>query len=535
MKDEQYIFKKFLAFRDSIDPECDPDITERYPQFVIYRYFNDENDDCYFCKCSACKEVYTVPKKQFRRDKIKHNAVGVCANCGESVKFIAAGKVPVSSYSCSHNFVVVNACDNDVYLSCVAIRQHFSDELGHDWDEISDCDVVYTVSEKQRYYLSADGALKWNATSPNVWTPVKRFSEPHFMSGGFSYSSCYYYTKTECLSDSFLRYCCVNELAEYMHEHHYGFPFVTYLHKAAKYPILEKLIKSGFEEIVARWLTNNNGPKVTFRLKAETVQKALGLNSEELAYIRSSDDTATTYRDYVDFRKKLKGTGSFFQRMEKFERFRGAVDNIVEVSRLTGLSHEKVMGYIGRQMNGQGANFCAISWKDYLGQCKRLDYDITDTAISKPKDLWESHDRLTKLVSNKEDAVLNTELVSRIERRRWLEYDSGRFVVIQPQTVGEIIVEGQRLNHCVGEYAEDHATGRTNIMFLRTKARPWKPFYTIEVDNLGHIEQCRGYGNNLFFKHGVPKPQEIKDFEAEYQKHLYRQFKKKLKKARITA
>ena len=30
---------------------------------------------------------------------------------------------------------------------------------------------------------------------------------------------------------------------------------------------------------------------------------------------------------------------------------------------------------------------------------------------------------------------------------------------------------------------------------------------------------------------GVPKPQEIKDFEAEYQKYLFRQFSKRLKKS----
>lgn len=528
MKDEQYIFDKFVSFCNSIDPELDDEIKGDFPQFVIYR---SDDDGFYYCKCSACRERYIVPKQTFRQEGIKHNSVGVCRECGEEVRYIAAGKIPVRSYNCSGSYVVINSVDGDVYLSCVNISQQFSDELGLDWDEISDYAVCYRVEEKQRYYLTPGAELKWNRTSTNVWTPVKRFSEPHFMSS-YGYSSWigYKYLGIERLRNSFLKYCCAEEFAEYLHDNRYEFPLITYLQKASRYPILEKLIKSGFEEIVARWLMND-GPRVTFKLRAKTIQKALDLNSDEMDYIRNSSNVADTYRSYLKFRSKLEVSGNFAQRVEKHERFGGTVDNIVEISRLTGLSHEKTMGYIGRQTNGQDTHACSTAWLDYLKQCVKLDYNVRDTATCKPRNLWEAHNRLTKLISNKENTEMNDALVSRINSRKWLEFESGRFVVIQSQSVGEIIVEGERLNHCVGGYVDDHATGKTNIMFLRTKARPWKPFYTIEVDDKGVIRQCRGYGNNIPSKHGVPKPQEIKDFEAEYQKYLFRQFNKRLKKA----
>lgn len=532
MKDEKYIFDKFVSFRDSIDPELDDgEIKGDFPQFVIYR---NNGEGFYYCKCSACRERYIVQKKIFRSEGVKHNFTGICRECGAEVGYIAAGKVPAHSYYRSNNYVVVNSADGDVYLSCVRVSQQFSDELGHDWDEISDYDVCYHVEEKQRYYLTPGAELKWNCPSPDVWVSVKRFSEPHFMSF-YGYSSWigYRYLGIDRLRNSFLKYCCAEELAEYLHNNQYSFPLITYLRKSSRYPILEKLIKSGFEEIVARWLTSN-GPRVTFRLRAKTVQKALDLNAGEMDYIRTSVSVADTYRSYLKFRSKLEVSGNFAQRIEKHERFGGVTDDIADISKLTGLSHEKTMGYIDRQTNGQDTRGCSTTWLDYLKQCVKLDYNVRDTAICKPRNLWEAHDRLTKLISNKENTDMNDALISRISDRKWLEFENDRFVVIQPQSVGEIIVEGKRLDHCVGGYIGEHAAGETNIMFLRTKARPWKPFYTIEVDNMGVIRQCCGYGNNVPSKHGVPKPQEIKDFEAEYQKHLFRQFSKRLKKASKT-
>ena len=528
MKDEQYISEKFVSFCESIDPELDDEIKGDFPQFVIYR---NDGEGYYYCKCSACRERYIVPKRTFRSEGIRHNSAGICRECGEEIRYITAGKVPALSYYRSSNYVVVNSADGDVYLSCVNISQQFSDELGHDWDEISDYDVCYRVLEKQRYYLTPGAELKWNRSSAKAWTPVKRFSEPHFMSS-YGYSSWigYKYLGIERLRNSFLKYCCAEEFAEYLHDNQYEFPLITYLQKASRYPILEKLIKSGFEEIVARWLTKD-GPRVTFQLRAKTIQKALDLNSDEMDYIRNSSNVADTYRSYLKFRSKLEVSGNFAQRIEKHERFGRAVDNIVDISKLTGLSHEKTMGYIVRQTNGQDTHACSTAWLDYLKQCVKLDYNVRDTAICKPRNLWEAHNRLTKLISNKENTEMNDALVSRINSRKWLEFESGRFVVIQPQSVGEIIVEGKRLDHCVGGYIGEHAAGNTNIMFLRMKARPWKPFYTMEIDNMGVIRQCHGYGNNVPSKHGVPKTQEIKDFEAEYQKYLFSQFSKRLKKS----
>lgn len=99
-----------------------------------------------------------------------------------------------------------------------------------------------------------------------------------------------------------------------------------------------------------------------------------------------------------------------------------------------------------------------------------------------------------------------------------------------PKSVQEIIDEGKRLNHCVGGYAQRHAEGRLTILFLRTTDKPDVPYYTMEVNTEGRIIQCRGYRNNCA---NNPKPQDIIDFENEYQDYLDAVFGKRIKEQRI--
>ena len=73
--------------------------------------------------------------------------------------------------------------------------------------------------------------------------------------------------------------------------------------------------------------------------------------------------------------------------------------------------------------------------------------------------------------------------------------------------------EGKVLHHCGGGYAERHAKGITNILFIRRKSEPYRPFYTVEIDNSGNIIQCYGMRN-------CPANDEIKQFEKRYLQYL---------------
>lgn len=82
------------------------------------------------------------------------------------------------------------------------------------------------------------------------------------------------------------------------------------------------------------------------------------------------------------------------------------------------------------------------------------------------------------------------------DRREKFNYsnDEDPFFIKVPEVLSEITTEGQSLHHCVGGYLSRHATGGTNIIFLRKKELPTVPFYTIEVRD-GNVVQIHGNCN----------------------------------------
>ena len=127
------------------------------------------------------------------------------------------------------------------------------------------------------------------------------------------------------------------------------------------------------------------------------------------------------------------------------------------------------------------------------------------------------------------------------EQRGYLEYvdDQRGLAVILPSNLENIVYEGATLEHCVGGYADRHALGTLHIVFLRRLDDLETPYYTMEISTSGRIVQCRGFRNNAESRGGKPKPQEIIDFERDYQQYLNRAMAeindKKRKKARKSA
>lgn len=75
------------------------------------------------------------------------------------------------------------------------------------------------------------------------------------------------------------------------------------------------------------------------------------------------------------------------------------------------------------------------------------------------------------------------------------KYSNDKFIIITPSSPTDLTKEGVMLHHCVKSYIEQVAEGRTNIVFIREKANPDKPFYTVEISNNNSIEQVHGACN----------------------------------------
>ena len=81
------------------------------------------------------------------------------------------------------------------------------------------------------------------------------------------------------------------------------------------------------------------------------------------------------------------------------------------------------------------------------------------------------------------------------EKRKELEFEDGDYVIRLPKSSAEILMEGQLQRICIGSYTTRHATGETNLFFLRKKSDPETPFYAIQMNNDRNIVQIHGYCN----------------------------------------
>lgn len=178
---------------------------------------------------------------------------------------------------------------------------------------------------------------------------------------------------------------------------------------------------------------------------------------------------------------------------------------------------------IRKALSMYGENHIA-EWRDYLSAAIAIGYDMTRPANRIPKKLNEEHDQAIAKQKEIEYSGLNQKIADRKEQICYLGYAKNGYIIAIPEKADEIVREGRELSHCVSRYAEDHANGRTCILFVRKAEEPTKPFVTIEIDEKNKsIRQVRG------FKNGQP-PKEVQDFLDEWLLDIKQEQKKRRKK-----
>lgn len=119
-----------------------------------------------------------------------------------------------------------------------------------------------------------------------------------------------------------------------------------------------------------------------------------------------------------------------------------------------------------------------------------------------PKELTQWHDDVAQAHQRMQDrirAAKDLELrkmcqtIDKTKRKKW-EYEEGNYLIRLPNSLDEIREEGAIQSICIGSYTEMHASGRTNLLFVRKKDNPDQPFLAIEVRN-NRIQQIHGKHN----------------------------------------
>ena len=95
-----------------------------------------------------------------------------------------------------------------------------------------------------------------------------------------------------------------------------------------------------------------------------------------------------------------------------------------------------------------------------------------------------------------------------------LAFEYGNFEIVLPTCGQDLIIEGNKMHHCVGGYVDRVARGETLIVFVRNKDNLNMPYITCQVELNGNINQYY-----LAFDRHITSEQD-KAFKQAYAEHL---------------
>lgn len=371
------------------------------------------------------------------------------------------------------------------------------------------------LAEVQRYVFAKDGSVRYGVDDCGKWQIRSEVREPVFYQQPYGYADkTYRVLNPEAIKKSDMKFCCYEDAPELL---------IEYLHLYCRHPNVEYLLKSGYKHLIAVRCTGWWGNKMYLQCsecinwKSNDLLKMLRLNRAEFKLLEGREKLYEAYIMWRDVFPKIKPEG-LLTIAEQFHCENGTMQALCKD---TGLKPDRIARYL------KAHSIQNWEYRDYVSQCKRLHYDLNDTAISMPRKFKEMHTRCSELVRYQATQEAQRALAENLAKRQGLEFAFGALMIRQPESVQEIIDEGKALHHCVGGYAERHASGKLHIMFIRKADKPDVPFYTVEVDLLGSIVQVRGLRN-------CKATAEVDAFMEAYKDHLAGIFGKQ-QKARKTA
>lgn len=153
---------------------------------------------------------------------------------------------------------------------------------------------------------------------------------------------------------------------------------------------------------------------------------------------------------------------------------------------------------------------------DYLELLKELAIPLETEMVLMPHELKTAHDDAVFKINTMKIEIEEKEYVSRKKQVKRLEREIDDYVVVVPNQLNELLIEGTQLQHCVSgnHYIERHKKGETTILFVRNKSERNKPFFTMEYRNK-HIIQLRG-------KLNADPPKEVEQVTQKWLKSIRR-------------
>ena len=299
-----------------------------------------------------------------------------------------------------------------------------------------------------------------------------------------------------------------------------------YFDQLSVQPALEKVIKSGLTQIAKEMV--DDGKVLDYRPSNE-LGKSLFIDRFRLNRLRQKRG-GIGYLAWLRYEKEQDGVISD-----------ALIDWMIEQGIQPGdikfikdrMSVVQIKNYLERQSEESGEKIKDLLtiWEDYLIMAKRSQRDVTDPIIYRARYLVRRHNELAQILGDT-DLVRQAEEMERkypmlpqiMGELGKYEYSDEQYKIIAPRRTEDILLEGQKLQHCIHRnerYFERMNNRESYILFLRKSNEDTVPYYTLEVEPNGTVRQKR-----TLYNRQLEDIEKAENFLQRWQKQLQKKLLK---------
>lgn len=487
--------------------------------------------------CSACGQVTeaAVRRKdtyEGQFEKIipvpQHDSVGTCPHCGAAGVYKAQGKAKGVWGHGMNCFIAQRYKDDGAVIRYVEIEKIYRLDTFLDEKEIMiGAGEKMIITEIARTYLEKGKRPqtdyhKFSSYSGEFWDDCNLCGMNNIsIKAAKIYPESYKELRT-----TFLRYSA----AEMYGKHKTMYNLKEYLERYIQWPQIEMFVKMGLHHIAESIVEGYCG--IIADKDAIKPECFLGIYKRRLRDLKTLQGNP----DYLKVWQMEKRMGLHVTVQESIFLAESQVrqNDLEEILKYTTVAKfmHRIEQYSGcgipdtmqEPMCGRAAG--AVSgvtrtYVDYLHMRIQRGYDLHNQIFLFPRDLRLAHDQMV-IETNAEEIRKREQAVSekypdirknyRGLRNQYI-YEDEDYLIRPARSAEEIVAEGRILHHCVGgdSYLNKHNTGRSTILFLRSKLAPETPYITIEI--------C---GTKILQWYGI---RDTKPDEIRIERHLRRYIK----------
>lgn len=457
---------------------------------AAFLFVHDNGNDFVVC----CRCGYTRRTKRYCSDNIE------CPNCGNFHRW-NSGKTYVE-YSLQNILVsspkiITQNGEKNVRILLYRFRGE------NNCRPRKLCELLYSRSEGVRFENVQDGEtagiqeIRWNFAKmeePIVQRIIRAFETVYPSSG-------------------------ISELLQEEQKIGYSFDFkalLNYFQYLPQYPYLEQLAKSGYGRVLADIL----------RRSPALIKRKLGKLFTASTKEKEITKLPSYIREYIKQAKRMDSKRMAIlselyslepdMTRETFELFKKAFPHYIQAMSLIrrmikecGYSLAEVCRLVLGSRDTSYPRKALWLQLDYINMCRQMEIPFERF----PKYVKKAHDDVSAKFEVKKNEYLIRAFAKKVEELREVRMENGRYQIRCPKSLEELILEGQRMHHCVASYAQRFSNGSSLIFFMRKTEEPDESYITMEFDCAGRLLQAR-----KAFNRGIQNSEEsrlIQKFQRE--------------------